>query len=437
MNDNRDTIRYVCEHASPLLGLKYKLFTLQELFDVVLTICDLKTKFVATRACNVYCEQQDKKTLLTSNDYEEQYVNNLQAIVDTNDKQHLQFLYRCHLDFYDDKDDNTKNKMLLKYDFLDNLSYNCNLSLLLYNRILTLRCNCPSYLTAIANEYVPVLKRLYDEHLLFRCDSDQLTLLFDCIPNTFSPLDDCSHILHILKNLSPEIAAYYLGFSIDTMQPSFEILERAFERLKTIGVEAYLETIKQRVTKSLIPSCDMYNETFIIGNEENVLGIPIDEHLPFDIVSYHDGARIFFFTRSELPTTIKSGKNCWTGEQLPEAVLQSFSNRLVIASKLSLPKCESAEELYERMEDFKIVCSCNLCVVKDVKVRDNRSNRSIEQDIISTIVEPSRTVLSRGHHEIQALEEYEDFGYDEEYESSRSPSRSPISSLTPSRSNRE
>lgn len=249
------------------------------------------------------------------------------------------------------------NRSILCADRTNILRHNPNLYHLVVERVQFLQKNCPLYYVKVAfSRYYDVVKCLYDERLLHNLTKEDLVLL----NNYFPGIIDCNLLeysdeAYALSLMSPELAAYILGYPIHQGIPSPEQMDNALKTLNELGREKYAEMIvNYNNAYPGLPSPFLRGapEQVKIANTENVLGDAVDSFSPFDILIFRKGEYLYRFTRAEFKSILENKKNPWTNEPLPASVLVDMEARMKKAGSCklptSLPICELLDKTMSR-----------------------------------------------------------------------------------------
>lgn len=237
------------------------------------------------------------------------------------------------------------NDDLLQTDWYELLRYVPSLLPAIEKRLNHLRTNAPLYYSHIVKEYYGVFENALRENLISTVPDDVLSSLLHLIP-TAAPewVSNASSAVRHLYFQLPEVAAYYLGYPIHQAMPGDVGLREALRSLDELGVDAYCKNIIMEYNQLQTA------ESIKVINEENVIGDKVVEFSPFDIVIYLHSDSVYRFTRAELPQMIESGKNHYTGEFLPFAVITTMQSRVAAAAKLRLPESAPLAQLLHELK---------------------------------------------------------------------------------------
>ena len=223
-------------------------------------------------------------------------------------------------------------------------------------RCMFLKKNAPLYWQDVMfGEYFAFAQKHYSKPNFSKEVLDMFAL---CFPGLYDEkILKRSPIIHFLHTLPKNVAAYYLGFPIHEYMPSNSKIEEAIDFLNEVGVEKYLEKVRERNSEKRCV------ENAEVVNSEDMNCDEISDFNPFDVVCYYtdDGNKRhkFCFTRPEFASLLKGQrnaetdelerKNFYTREKLPEFVIQQIKSRLRIASIYNLPPAKPLPELLVRM----------------------------------------------------------------------------------------
>ena len=191
------------------------------------------------------------------------------------------------------------------------------------------------------------------------------------------------HIIDILC-LNERKRAYILGYPIHIGIPSEELIIKSAVLLNKLGPEKYMGVVAERnkdtsiinTIAKLYSGCDVANEqTLTLDNIHN--------YNQYDVISYHEGGKIYNFCRESFNHITEKGKNPYTNGPIPNDVLTTINSRL--AGSGDLPDCGNIKSLIENA---------------------GRKKPNIQQvhsiDFGSIIENTLRSVLDGGGHYIQS-----------------------------------
>ena len=233
-------------------------------------------------------------------------------------------------------------------DYLDPLEY---IDFELYKEIFMERCehlkqHVNLYWETIAQDLyrrVLIENIVIDNPNLSKTEIKRLDKLF---PNIFSPkLLEGSDLLFNLKKLPELIQAYLLGFPIHEYYPSSQVLETALNKLETLGLDSYVESIIETNKEYLS------DPGFIVGNEKDELMEPIEGYSLFDIVKIYNETHVYYFTRPGLGSILQTKKNPWSNVPLPFSILSTINSRLDTAAISGFPDSAPLKELLESLTE--------------------------------------------------------------------------------------
>lgn len=226
-------------------------------------------------------------------------------------RQNLTNLYRVRkFDFINYLTDDEINKSLVESDWIERFRYNDNLIGYIIEHVKLLKDKAINYYNdCIQQEYFKVVKKLYDSKLLYKLSREELILFNDLFPNIINiDVLGYNNLGFKLSQMSNELSGYLLGFPIHQMVPDDKQIQLQIKSLIELGIDKYVENVKEYTKKTNSVSLSFSTETNII-NTTDVLTEDIDNYLPFDIVTYQVGNNIYRFTRPEFENLLETKKN--------------------------------------------------------------------------------------------------------------------------------
>lgn len=180
------------------------------------------------------------------------------------------------------------------------------------------------------------LDKKLPEHITKK-DVEELVLLFPgCLPIEIHCLS--SEAFNIYKLDNKLLQAYILGFPIEYFIPSYKRIKMALYDLTELGIEKYIEKMKSYRKNH---SGEIYDTFVNYNNTYDVYHIEFEEYNPFDVVEYIEEGQIYRFSRSEFKLLLKTRKNIWNNQEIPEIILYEIHKRLSIAKKNKFPPCQT------------------------------------------------------------------------------------------------
>ena len=180
---------------------------------------------------------------------------------------------------------------------------------------------------------------------------DELDLLPKVFPGvfdgTFEILNEISRKIFLLPTV---VQHYVLGLPINDGILKDQVKEALIE-ISARGEKEYIDRINEHQTCFSTPEYPFTTRAETVRNTEDVLGESIFSYSPFDIVSYLSGNNRYFFVRREFENLLKTKKNHWTQEELPEGVLAEIEKREEMAKLLNLPPSGTIFDFLTRIEN--------------------------------------------------------------------------------------
>lgn len=352
-------------YGSPEVGLKEELFTKDELLEWILTIKpDIHTK-VAFCVLLKYnnADEEDYDIYQVLFDKYSEYKLIFEIYCDGQDNVHYLIdeeitlpillcfgigsseliicnLISCyklghfpHLNLTPDE----INYNLLEADWLQKLRYNFNLHVMLLNRIKFLKINANQYYERVMKDkYKVIFKNLYDDKQLVFCTVDNMKYFEHEFPGIIdNDILSYTPLCYKLALMNRDLASYFLGFPIQSMIPNAGQIKKALNYIQEYGIDEYIKTIKPVNNLPSLP----------IEVESPKLYTTQGNYLSFDVVIHRDENGVYRFTRDNFDLILRSRKNTYTGELLPDTVLEIIKSRQMTAIKMMLPKSYTMEHM--------------------------------------------------------------------------------------------
>lgn len=151
--------------------------------------------------------------------------------------------------------------------------------------------------------------------------------------------------------LLPSVVRHYvLGLPI-TEGDLKEQVDQALIYLSAHGENEYVDLINEHQTGFCSQEYPFTRPKENVRNTEDVLGESIFSYSPFDIISYRSSNNRYFFVRREFENLLKTKKNHWTQEELPQGVLAEIEKREEMAKLLNLPPSGTISDFLTRIEN--------------------------------------------------------------------------------------
>lgn len=250
------------------------------------------------------------------------------------------------------------NVSLVIADWTARLRYNEKLPGLILHRVARLQERAPLYYAQVAYQaYHKVVVKLNRDKLLTRLTRDELFTLNTFFPNIIdAKIFEYTDLAYKIALLGNDMAGYVLGFPIQNMIPNDEQIHEALCKLKELGVEGYVNHIKEYVSKTYRPVLPFpQQEEPIYPNKTDVLYEDINDYVPFDIIACQIGQHIHRFSRAEAENLLETKKNPWSGEWLPSTVLSTIKARVSASEELGLPNARPLNEILTRINEGKLM----------------------------------------------------------------------------------
>lgn len=258
-----------------------------------------------------------------------------------------------------DIDDTSRehNNMLLQGDLLNKIDmFDFDLDQLV-SRITVLKDGAPDYYKMIEPLYHNFFQALY--HNMKYTDPSvlqELNIMFPKIIShnilqysKFTKAIDIS--CYKLSFMNVNVAGYILGLPIHEICITKDHITASLQILSAQGLDTYIQNIQHSVETLCEPKLEFLKiPEQQYCNDMDVMMYAIVEYGLFDIVWYRAGAHIYRFTRPEYEQILKSKKNPWTNEIVPESVLHMIIARISMATSLELPQARTVRELIMRCE---------------------------------------------------------------------------------------
>lgn len=154
------------------------------------------------------------------------------------------------------------------------------------------------------------------------------------------------HVEFKLLGTTPEQKLYLLGFQImDGVVFSEEEMKNRLKLTEKELTELVISSNKKWISEWI----DVFVGTTVdvIYNTESVAMESIYSYLPFDIIPFYDGLKVYVFLRHDIEHILKSGRNIYTNATLPKFFIASLYSKFVISESLNLPECRCLPYCFE------------------------------------------------------------------------------------------
>jgi hypothetical protein len=249
-------------------------------------------------------------------------------------------------------------QMIIESDYFDALAVADQLVEPLMARCQTLISTAPQYWEAVAKpDYRDFFNKLIAAKKLAGSTKAQALDLDQIFPGIFGvTLSRLSDLAYKVTCLDFTVQAYVLGFPIQYGLPSQPMIENLLYYLSTVGKDRYAQDLKEyeeRMANGYLngETNGWHQVPWQVRNTQDVLENSVYEYNSFDRIMLITGSNIHQFVRLEFPNLLKSHKNIWTNEDLPKHFETELQARLAMADDLKLPTAGTIQELLTKIDE--------------------------------------------------------------------------------------
>lgn len=258
------------------------------------------------------------------------------------------------------------NEQFLNTDYIDAIKIVDipNRFVRIVNRCQYLAEHAPLYWEHVAKDlYKDTVTALINDKNLGDFTRDDTLKFHRLIPGFFpTGFENYTELAYKIMFLDRATQLYVLGFPLHMGSATDQQVSSALSYLSQHGKDKYTLDITQyfkSTEATSIPPC--FNITTTIRNALDGSNNPIDvleenvfSYNPFDRITFVNGNNLFYLIRVEYENMIKTKKNQYTQELLPNWIVLEMSKRMEIAETLGLPPPGTILELLTRLENGKL-----------------------------------------------------------------------------------
>lgn len=203
-------------------------------------------------------------------------------------------------------------------------------------RIQELRASAPLYWQEVGSTiYQKIVEEKYSTIVTGKVSQDEIRELFQYFP--FLPVPEYlsySKVAYRVATLPFALQQYYLGSRIvDEELPPAEVSRRLSLLNELSSFQNFLRDLSSG----------------ILEEEVDSLHEKIKDYLPFDIISFCQNGRRFYFTRPEFSHLIENQRNPWNNLKLPIGFINQLIARVETAKIYQLPDAKTIPELLAQL----------------------------------------------------------------------------------------